>query len=319
MTEDKIFEIYYLIEQKKESESPLDRQCGDELEKLLKLASVDYLYQMIKKNHLDSVLRTYLPPSKQLSKENKADDASWEDSKLTVRDKLYVEFAWNVFYKFMKKNYNYTQKKIQRIFFRDITEDLYDKEKIEDISANKSSNPYHPYYSIITDLPKNDYYDFLTAVGKWTYFDIYADDDDNTDDDDDRLPKYRLDKLHLESLHSAMNDFRELYYTNSYTRRECLTNLFTEDFLDLLLYNLRLSMNGDENATINVIFWTAHIRKSLTYNISAFKKRIKTVRILQIPVHENFESIERYINNVKIMVDNYFELKKHLDEIVDSI
>ena len=86
MTEDKIFEIYYLIEQKKESESPLDRQCGDELEKLLKLASVDYLYQMIKKNHLDSVLRTYLPPSKQLSKENKADDASWEDNKLTVRE-----------------------------------------------------------------------------------------------------------------------------------------------------------------------------------------------------------------------------------------
>ena len=60
MKEDKVLEIYFLIEKKKESQSEVDQKCVRELEGLLELASVYYFYYQIQRNPIGFVLRLSL-------------------------------------------------------------------------------------------------------------------------------------------------------------------------------------------------------------------------------------------------------------------
>lgn len=317
MKEDKVLEIYFLIEKKKESQSEVDQKCVRELEGLLELASVYYFYYQIQRNPIGFVLRTYLPPSKQLLKGNNKEDDLWEESKLTVRDKLYIEFAWNVFVKYVKKEFVYTEKEMRRIFFKDVVEKLLYEHILENLCEKAGSSPYRPYYLFIWYLPRKDYYALLTAIAKWAKHDIYA--DDEMDSDEIIVPKYRLDKLNIDKLHSAMNELKKMYSSSLFTKRECLTGLFAENFLDILIYNLRNSVQGDEKATINLIFWTAYIRGRLSYDIRNLKNRKKTGPILRITTNEDYISLKEYIKNLKIMMNEYFELKNKLDQIVESI
>lgn len=332
MKEDKVFEIYYLLEKKKESKSELDQKCVHELEGLLELASLYYFYYQIQRNSIDFVLRAYLPPSKQLLKRNNEDDDLWEEKKLTVRDKLYIEFAWNAFCKCMKNEFDYTEKKMRRIFFKEVVDYLIQEYILQNLCEKVGSSPYRPYYLFITSLPKEDYYAVLTALPKWMKQDIYADeadDEDEVNDEDEtdsgkkttrkRKHQYRLDKLHIDTLHSAMNELEKMFSSSFLTRRECFTSLFTENFLEILISNLRSSVNGDEKATVNIFFLTAYIRGYLSYDIRNIKNRKKTGPILRITTNVDYISLKEYIKNLKTMMDDYFELKNKLDQIVESI